>query len=55
LKKKRRKTGAHRKTFRQSQSFGTIVADPPWQKNQSAGGSYGAQIKYYDLMSFGAN
>ena len=31
--------------------FRTIVADPPWQKNQSAGGSYGGAIKYYDLMS----
>ena len=24
--------------------FRTIVADPPWQKNQSAGGSYGGAI-----------
>ena len=27
--------------------FRTIVADPPWQKNQSAGGNYGGAIKYY--------
>lgn len=51
MRKKRRKAGAHRKTFRPVPKFRTIVADPPWQKNQSAGGSYGGAIKYYDLMS----
>ena len=33
--------------------FRTIVADPPWTKNQSSGGAskYGGAIKHYPLMS----
>lgn len=33
--------------------FRTIVADPPWQRNQSSGGSknYGGAINHYPLMN----
>lgn len=31
--------------------YHTIVADPPWAKNQSGRGSYGGAINHYDLMS----
>lgn len=31
--------------------YHTIVADPPWTKNQSGRGSYGGAINHYDLMS----
>lgn len=31
--------------------FRTIVADPPWTKNQVSGGGYGGAVKHYNLMS----
>ncbi len=31
--------------------FRVIVADPPWTKNMTGSGKYGAAIKHYDLMS----
>ena len=32
--------------------FRTIVADPPWTKNQTSGGrGYGGALSHYDLMS----
>ncbi len=31
--------------------FRAIVADPPWTKNMTGSGDYGAAINHYDLMS----
>ncbi len=31
--------------------FRTIVADPPWNRNQSTTGGYGGALGHYDLMS----
>jgi len=31
--------------------FRTIVADPPWKRNQTADSGYGGAIKHYNLMS----
>lgn len=31
--------------------FRTIVADPPWTRNQTSGGGYGSALEHYDLMT----